>query len=989
MAEFHLPLSQVRCMNCANKIKAALTALPNTTADVDTKQARVSTEEPLHAVFSVIEDLGYGVGQQHSLPLAGLSCGRCVAKVQQAFDQHPLVSKATVTKHQLDISGLISTQEISDIVTVLGYRVEHQPTITLALSGLSCGKCVAKVEKALSEQADISQFSVTKDSAVISSALTTTTLIEIIEQLGFQANVASPEFRDITANTDDETSVVTEQTSTETDQEQRQADTRYGTETTTQAEDSTNQQTTQFLLTGMTCASCVSSVEKAILSVAGVLTANINLAERTALVSGTAADVDIITAVIEAGYGAEVSEDEQSRRQRQQEQQASSYKTHIRNAIIALSIGIPLMAWGVFGGSMMIDSTASQMGWGFIGVITLVLLVTTGRHFYVNAYKAFLHHRASMDTLVALGTGAAWVYSTLVVIAPDWFPPQARHVYYEASAMILGLITLGHALEAKARTRTSQAIERLIDLQPQTAIIVRNGEEIEVELDQVQKGMLVRLRPGAKVPVDGVVEQGDSYIDESMLTGEPLAVNKQSGDTIHAGTINQNGSLLFKAEQIGNDTMLARIIQLVRQAQSSKPALAKLADSISAIFVPAVMIIATVTAMAWYYFGPQPSAVYMLVTATTVLIIACPCALGLATPMSVTVGIGRAAEYGVLIRDAEAMQVAANIDTVVLDKTGTITEGKPRVTETISYGDRSKQTLLSLAASLELHSEHPLAKAFVQEAQAQSLTLDGNTQFKAIPGLGVVGSLNSPATDTHYELLLGNAALLEQHGISTAIAQADILKLAQTGATVVFFAINQTLAGIFAVSDPLRTDSAAAISRLKAMKLNVVMLTGDTEATAQAIAQQAGIDRVIAGVLPDGKAQLITDLQQQGQRIAMVGDGINDAPALAQAEVGLAMGGGSDVAIESAQFTLMRHSIHGVADALQLSQATLNNMKQNLFGAFIYNSLGIPIAAGLLFPFTGTLLSPVVAGAAMALSSITVVSNANRLRLFTPNKKES
>ncbi|KMV29635.1 copper-transporting ATPase [Photobacterium swingsii] len=987
MAEFHLPLSQVRCMNCANKIKAALTALPNTTADVDTKKAKVSTEEPLRAIFSVIEDLGYGVGQQHSLPLAGLSCGRCVAKVQQAFDQHPLVSKATVTKHQLDISGLISTQEISEIVTVLGYRVEQQPTITLALSGLSCGKCVAKVEKALGEQADISQFSVTKNSAVISSALTTTTLIEIIEQLGFQATIASPEFSDTTANTDTEISASTEQTNAETNQKQHQAD--IGTRTATQVEDLANQQTTQFLLTGMTCASCVSSVEKAILSVAGVLTANINLAERTALVSGTAADVDIITAVIEAGYGAEVSEDEHSRRQRQQEQQTTSYKTHIRNAIIALSIGVPLMAWGVFGGSMMIDSTASQMGWGFIGVIALVLLVTTGRHFYVNAYKAFLHHRASMDTLVALGTGAAWVYSTLVVIAPDWFPPQARHVYYEASAMILGLITLGHALEAKARTRTSQAIERLIDLQPQTAIIVRNGEEIEVELDQVQKGMLVRLRPGAKVPVDGVVEQGDSYIDESMLTGEPLAVNKQSGDTIHAGTINQNGSLLFKAEQIGNDTMLARIIQLVRQAQSSKPALAKLADSISAIFVPAVMIIATVTAMAWYYFGPQPSAVYMLVTATTVLIIACPCALGLATPMSVTVGIGRAAEYGVLIRDAEAMQVAANIDTVVLDKTGTITEGKPRVTETISYSDYSKQTLLSLAASLELHSEHPLAKAFVQEAQAQSLTLDDNAQFKAIPGLGVVGNLSSPATKTHYELLLGNAALLEQHGISTEMAQADNLKLAQTGATVVFFAVNQKLAGVFAVSDPLRADSAAAISRLQAMKLNVVMLTGDTEVTAEAIAKQAGIDRVIAGVLPDGKAQLITDLQQQGQRIAMVGDGINDAPALAQAEVGLAMGSGSDVAIESAQFTLMRHSLHGVADALQLSQATLNNMKQNLFGAFIYNSLGIPIAAGLLFPFTGTLLSPVVAGAAMALSSITVVSNANRLRLFTPNKKES
>ncbi|OAN18689.1 Cu+ exporting ATPase [Photobacterium jeanii] len=982
MAEYTLPLQRVRCMNCANKIKTALETLAETHAEVNTERAQIRSQAPLAELFMTIESLGYGVGQQHTLPLTGLSCGRCVAKVQTAFEANPRVNQVTVSKSEITVSGLLSAQEIGQEIEALGYAIAEPKVpqlIDLALSGLNCGKCVAKVEKALSEDVAISEFTVTKTSAQITTELASEQVIALIEALGFKASLSETVMPD-----DNDANAPSPQTANSHERVLPSEDialTEHSvTEASTGSELEAQANHLQFMLSGMTCASCVASVEQAIQSVAGVEHVKVNLAERTALVSGSASAEAISQAVDAAGYGAELSQDEQTRRARQQEDQQASYQTHIRNALIALALGVPLMAWGVFGGSMMIDSATSQVAWGVVGLLTLTLLVTSGRHFFVNAYKSLRHRRATMDTLVALGTGAAWLYSTIVVLFPDWFPGQARHVYYEASAMIIGLITLGHAIEAKARSRTSQAIERLLDLQPQTAVIIHNGEEIEVPLEQVEKGMQVRLRPGAKVPVDGIVEQGESYIDESMLTGEPLAVSKAQSDTVHAGTINQNGSLIFRAEQIGNNTMLARIIQLVRQAQSSKPALARLADSISAVFVPVVMLIAVVTAILWYIFGPEPSAMYMLVTATTVLIIACPCALGLATPMSVTVGVGRAAEYGVLIRDAEAMQVAAKVDTVVLDKTGTITEGKPKVTETLTYGDFSTSQLLTMAASLEQQSEHPLAKAFVDAAKLADVPLHQQTSFKAIPGKGIRGHIDNN------EVLLGNALLLSQYGIATEQAQADNARLAQTGATVVYCAVNQTLAGLFAISDPLREDSAEAIARLKKMGLNVVMLTGDTELTARAIANQANIDEVIAGVLPDGKADLVAKLQQHGHRIAMVGDGINDAPALAQAEVGLAMGGGSDVAIESAQFTLMRHSIHGVADALQLSHATLKNMKQNLFGAFVYNSLGIPIAAGVLFPFTGTLLSPVVAGAAMALSSITVVSNANRLRLFKPRR---
>jgi Cu+-exporting ATPase len=552
---------------------------------------------------------------------------------------------------------------------------------------------------------------------------------------------------------------------------------------------------------------------------------------------------------------------------------------------------------------------------------------------------------------------------------------EARHLYYEASAMIIGLINLGHMLEARARQRSSKALERLLDLTPPTARVVTDEGEKSVPLAEVQPGMTLRLTTGDRVPVDGKITQGEAWLDEAMLTGEPIPQQKSDGDAVHAGTVVQDGSVLFTASAVGSHTTLSRIIRMVRQAQSSKPEIGQLADKISAIFVPVVVGIALLSAAIWYVFGPAPQIVYILVIATTVLIIACPCALGLATPMSIISGVGRAAEFGVLVRDADALQRASTLDTLVFDKTGTLTEGKPQVVAVTTAGITEEEAL-RLAAALEQGSSHPLARAILDKANASALPHVSN--FRTLRGLGVSGEAEGHA------LLLGNQALLNENGIDTAALENELKAQASQGATPVLLAVDGKAAALLAVRDPLRQDSVDALQRLHRAGYRLVMLTGDNPTTANAIAKEAGIDEVIAGVLPDGKADAIKKLQSQGREVAMVGDGINDAPALAQADVGIAMGGGSDVAIETAAITLMRHSLMGVADALAISKATLRNMKQNLLGAFVYNTLGIPIAAGILWPLTGTLLNPVVAGAAMALSSITVVSNANRLLRFKP-----
>jgi Cu+-exporting ATPase len=829
--------------------------------------------------------------------------------------------------------------------------------IELDLDGLSCGHCVKRVKESLEQRDDVEQAEVTITHAQITGSAEASALIDTIKQAGYDASVSHPKAKPLA-----ESSLPSEALTAATSE-------------LPAADDLDDSQ--QLLINGMSCASCVSRVQKALQAVPGVTQARVNLAERSALIMGSASATDLVLAVENAGYGAEAIEDDMKRRARQQETAVATMTRFRWQAVVALLLGVPVMVWGMWGDNMMVTADNRTL-WLCIGVLTLGVMIVAGGHFYRSAWKSLTNGTATMDTLVALGTGAAWLYSMSVNLWPQWFPMEARHLYYEASAMIIGLINLGHMLEARARQRSSKALEKLLDLTPPTARVVTEQGEKSVPLAEVQPGMTLRLTTGDRVPVDGNITQGEAWFDEAMLTGEPVPQEKSTGDGIHAGTVVQDGSVLFTASAVGSHTTLSRIIRMVRQAQSSKPEIGQLADKISAIFVPVVVAIALLSGAIWYLFGPAPQIVYTLVITTTVLIIACPCALGLATPMSIISGVGRAAEFGVLVRDADALQRASTLDTLVFDKTGTLTRGMPQVVAVKTVNGYSEAQAITFAAALEQGSSHPLAKALLEKAG--DVVLPEVQSFRTLRGLGVSGDVEGST------LLLGNQALLSGQSIALDSLTDEVNAQASQGATPVLLAVDGKAAALFAIRDPLRDDSVSALQRLHRAGYRLVMLTGDNPVTANAIAREAGIDEVIAGVLPDGKADAIKKLQAEGRRVAMVGDGINDAPALAQAEVGIAMGGGSDVAIETAAITLMRHSLTGVADALAISKATLRNMKQNLLGAFVYNSLGIPIAAGILWPLTGTLLDPVVAGAAMALSSITVVSNANRLLRFTPKK---
>jgi Cu+-exporting ATPase len=736
---------------------------------------------------------------------------------------------------------------------------------------------------------------------------------------------------------------------------------------------SKEQQSVRLSLGGMSCAGCVTSVEKALRAVPGVTEASVNFAEHTAQIKGQVEALALVQAVVDAGYEAAVLSGADAEEEKEAAEFAY-YRTLLRRALVAALVGGPLFVAGLTGLLPLLDNVPGRLFWVLVGAATLGVLIYSGGHFFVGAYKSFRAHNANMDTLIAIGTGSAWLYSMAVVIQPDLVPTLAQHAYFEAAAIIIALINFGSALEMRARGRTSEAIKRLIGLQPKTARVVRNGQEVDVPIDTVGLDETLRVRPGERIAVDGVVIEGQSSVNESMLTGEPLPVAKHTGDEVIGGTINVSGSFLFQAKRIGSQTVLAQIVEMVRQAQSSKPAIGRLADRIAAVFVPTVLIIAVLTLVIWLHLYPDAS--YALVASMTVLIIACPCALGLATPMSIMVGVGKAAEYGVLIRNGEALQQSGRLTTVVLDKTGTVTAGKPRVTTVVVLANWNEAQLLGFAAAVETGSEHPLAAAIVAAAQAQasdSFPIEG---FQAITGHGVRAEVDG------HRVLLGNQKLMLQYQIDCQAVAAQLLELAAQAQTPMLLAIDDVLAGIIAVSDPVKPDSAAAIRRMHAIGLRVVMITGDHQATADAVAAQVGIDEVMAEVLPQHKADRVADLQQRGEVVAMVGDGINDAPALARSDVGFAIGGGTDVAIESADVTLMRGSLHGVVDALQISRATLANIRQNLFGAFFYNALGIPVAAGILFPVLGLMLNPMLAGAAMALSSLTVVSNANRLRLF-------
>jgi Cu+-exporting ATPase len=736
-------------------------------------------------------------------------------------------------------------------------------------------------------------------------------------------------------------------------------------------------ETSQLLVEGATCGSCVSRIEGALRSVDGVTRADMNFAERTVTVAGRVAESALLDAVEQAGYRATMlQEDDASQRDQRDAELESELRARWRSAAVATSLGGGLMLYGLLGGSMDVDSE-SRLQWLLVGIVTLLVMGFAGGHFYRGAWRTFRHHNANMDTLIALGTSAAWLYSMVVVVFPELLPAAARHVYFEASAMILGLVSLGQALELRARGRAGEAIRRLSDLQPRTAMVLRDGQEQERPIEQVKAGDQLRLRPGERVPVDAQVLTGTTRIDESMLSGEPMPVAKEEGDTVRAGTVNQTGSLTLRAVRVGRDTALAQIVELVRQAQNTKPPIGQLADRIAGVFVPAVLIIAVVAALAWMNFGPVPRVSFAMVAAVTVLIIACPCALGLATPVSVMVGMGKAAEAGILIRNGDALQRAAAIDTVVLDKTGTLTEGRPRLVDLIPHADWGESDLLAAASAVEVNSEHPLAEAVLAEAEKRGITPGGTRDFEALGGRGV----RAVEETSGQTLLLGNSALMAGEGTDTHALNTRAAQLEEQGKTVVFVARGNQLLGLLAIADTLREDSTAAVARLQRDGVRVILMSGDNLRAATAVGRAAGIDDVQAPLMPADKAERVRQLQEEGAVVAMVGDGINDAPALAAADVGFAIGSGTDIAMESADVTLMRASVHGVADAIAISRATLRNIRQNLFGAFAYNAAGIPIAAGLLYPFTGMLLSPVIAGAAMALSSVTVVSNANRLRL--------
>ncbi len=739
-------------------------------------------------------------------------------------------------------------------------------------------------------------------------------------------------------------------------------------------EDREQTQTVRLSVLGMRCAGCVGEVEGALRAVPGVASADVNFADHTAMVRGDA-DVDALKlAVKEAGFEAAVMEGLEDDISGQEELEEARYQSLLLKAKVAAYLGVPLMLGAHFNWFPELGTVGGARFWGIVSALTLCVMYYSGGHFYQGAIKSFKLRQANMDTLIALGTGAAWFFSTAAIDFSDILPSGSNHAYFEAAAIILAFINLGSALEMKARGKTSSAIRQLIGLQPRTARVVREGQEIDVPIADIGLGETLRVRPGEKIAVDGMVLEGHSSIDESMLTGESIPVEKSEGAEVIAGTINGNGSFLFKATRIGRDTLLAHIISSVRQAQASKPEIARLVDKVASVFVPVVVGIAAFTFLVWLIFGPSPSLGYAFVTAMTVLVIACPCALGLATPISIMVSVGRAAQKGILIRNGDALQSAGKLTCVVLDKTGTVTEGKPSVSSVEAAEGYEIDGVLRLAASLETGSEHPLASAIIAEADKRGLERLPIQSFNAVLGRGV------QATIEDHAVLLGNQAFMDENKVDCGELSERVKVLAKQGQTPVLLAADGKVIGLVAVADPIKADSASAVAKLKQLGVRVLMVTGDNQATAQAIAALAGITEVRAQVMPQDKAEVVKELQARGEIVGMVGDGINDAPALAQANVGFAIGTGTDIAIESGDVVIMKGSITKVVDAMELSRATVLNIKQNLFGAFIYNTLSIPIAAGLLYPAFGLLLNPMIAGAAMAMSSVTVVTNANRLR---------
>ena len=815
--------------------------------------------------------------------------------------------------------------------------------INLPITGMSCASCALKIEKGLAKVEGVSQanvnFATEKATVIFHPAQTDLShLIEKVKDLGYGAKVEK----------------------------------------------------VTLPIRGMTCASCVKKVEKALSSVKGVVQAGVNFATERASVEYIPEEVsirDLKKVVEEAGYQVlEVKVGDSTLRE----------EDIVEKERLAREVELSRLKWKFIMGAILLAPILILMyGASFfekwIGFsketnFFLQFLVATpvqfwvGRQFYVGFWKAAKHKTSDMNTLIAVGTSAAYLYSLIVTFVPHLIMVKGlmMDVYFDTSAAIIVLILLGRFLEARAKGKTSEAIKKLIGLQPKTARVIRNGNEVDIPIEEVTLGDIVVVRPGEKIPVDGIVKEGYSSVDESMVTGESLPVEKKVGDMAIGATINKTGTFKFEATQVGKDTVLAQIVRLVQEAQGSKPPIARMVDVIASYFVPVVISIAIITFIVWYFFGPHPALTYAFLNFVAVLIIACPCALGLATPTSIMVGTGKGAENGILIRGAEALETAHQLDTIVFDKTGTLTKGEPSVTDIIGSEKFTKREILTLAASAEKGSEHPLGEAIINKAEEEGLGHLESKDFQAIAGHGIEATIDSK------RILLGNLRLMEERKVILNGLSGRAELLSKEGKTPMFLAVEGKVAGIIAVADILKENSKKAVEALHQMGLEVLMLTGDNERTAKAIASQIGIDRVLAEVLPEMKVEEVRRLQVEGKKVGMVGDGINDAPALAQADVGIAIGTGTDVAMESSDITLIGGDLKGVVTAIALSKATIRNIKQNLFWAFAYNTILIPVAAGVLFPFFGILLNPIFAAGAMAFSSVTVVSNALRLRRFKP-----
>lgn len=736
-----------------------------------------------------------------------------------------------------------------------------------------------------------------------------------------------------------------------------------------------------FKIEGMTCASCARAVERATRRLEGVASANVNLATEKLAITfepSVLSVSDIKKAVKNAGYKAVEEDGGKSGDSNEKE-----IRLLWRRFIISVIVTVPLLyiSMGHMAGLPLpgfIDPMMNPRAYAITQLILTLPVVAAGYRYYIVGFKTLLKRSPNMDSLVAIGTGAAVVYGIYAIgriFMGD--TDYAMNLYFESAAVILTLITLGKYFETVSKGKTSDAIKKLMGLAPKTATVIKDDKEVEIPVEEVMVGDIIIVRPGERIPVDGIVISGVTSVDESMLTGESIPVEKHEGDIVTGASLNKNGSIRYKATRVGKDTTLAQIIKLVEDAQGSKAPIAKLADIISGYFVPIVMILAVLSGLAWYVIGGE-SITFSLTIFISVLVIACPCALGLATPTAIMVGTGKGAENGVLIKSGEALETAHKVDTVVLDKTGTITEGKPKVTDVIAAGGISGETLVMLAASAEIGSEHPLGEAIVEHAKKMGLDIKDATEFKAIPGHGIEVTIEGR------HVLLGNRKLMDDRNISLEELAEASDRLANEGKTPMYAAIDSMAAGIIAVADTVKATSKKAIETLYKMGIKVVMITGDNSRTAQAIARQVGIDRVLSEVLPEDKSNEIKKLQSEGSKVAMVGDGINDAPALAQADIGIAIGSGTDVAMESADIVLMRSDLMDVSKAIQLSRSTIRIIKQNLFWAFAYNTVGIPVAMGILHIFGGPLLNPMIAGAAMSLSSVSVVSNALRLKRFKP-----